>query len=204
MPHMPKVELVVAPPPTTTSVAVPDHLVAELVDGELWTSPRPAPRHAVAASSLGYTLGPPFHRGHGGPGGWLNSSLNPNCTWVLHTLVPDLAGWRRARLPQPARDRVLLAGARLGVRSALRVDRTPRPLEEAAHLRGARRRPCVAGRSRVTHARSASARRGRALDAARHAQRRTLSPASSRSRRSSWSWDCCWRTTRRSRPRISG
>ena len=60
MPHMPKVELG-RPATYDDLVAVPDHLVAELVDGELWTSPRPAPRHAVAASSLGHVLGPPFH-----------------------------------------------------------------------------------------------------------------------------------------------
>jgi len=77
---------------------VPDHVVAEIIDGELHTSPRPAPRHALAASELGGQLGPPFSRGRGGPGGW----------WILYEpelhlgpdiLVPDLAGWRRTRLP---------------------------------------------------------------------------------------------------------
>ena len=32
---------------------VPDHLVAEILDGELHVNPRPAPRHAVASSGLG-------------------------------------------------------------------------------------------------------------------------------------------------------
>lgn len=77
---------------------VPDHLVAEIVDGELHTSPRPASRHAVAASGLGGQIWSPFHRGRGGPGGW----------WILDEpelhlgediLVPDLAGWRRERMP---------------------------------------------------------------------------------------------------------
>jgi hypothetical protein len=32
-------------------VAQPEHLVAEIVDGELWTSPRPAPKHSRAYSA---------------------------------------------------------------------------------------------------------------------------------------------------------
>ncbi len=34
-------------------LAVPDHLVAEIIDGPLYTSPRPAPRHAMANTALG-------------------------------------------------------------------------------------------------------------------------------------------------------
>lgn len=77
---------------------VPDHLVAEILDGELFASPRPAPRHAHAHSVLGGIVGGPFHWDRGGPGGW----------WILDepelhlggdVLVPDLAGWRRNRLP---------------------------------------------------------------------------------------------------------
>jgi hypothetical protein len=34
-------------------IKAPEHLVAEIVDGELWTSPRPAPKHAWTYSSLG-------------------------------------------------------------------------------------------------------------------------------------------------------
>ncbi len=53
----------------------------------------------MAASALGADLFGPFHRGaSGGPGGW----------WILDepelhlgddVLVPDLAGWRRERMP---------------------------------------------------------------------------------------------------------
>ena len=35
---------------------VPDHKVAEIVDGELHASPRPAPRHAVAEVAIGGDL----------------------------------------------------------------------------------------------------------------------------------------------------
>lgn len=78
---------------------VPDDKVAEIVDGELYVSPRPAAPHALAASVPGVDLGGPFHQGRGGPGGW----------WIVHepelhlgedVLVPDLAGWRRERMPE--------------------------------------------------------------------------------------------------------
>lgn len=77
---------------------VPDHLVAEIIAGELITAPRPGPRHVQAASILGIEVGGPFNRGKGGPGGW----------WILDEpeihlqgdiLVPDLAGWRKDVLP---------------------------------------------------------------------------------------------------------
>src|SRR5688572_18650577 len=48
-------------------LAVPEHLVAELIHGELYTYPRPALPHARAASRLGIDLGGPFDRGKGGP-----------------------------------------------------------------------------------------------------------------------------------------
>ena len=47
-----------------------DHLVAEILDGELFASPRPALRHARAAAALGVEIGGPFDQGRGGPGGW--------------------------------------------------------------------------------------------------------------------------------------
>lgn len=67
--------------------------------GVLHAFPRPAPKHVMAASSLGEELGPPFHRSRGGPGGWLILD-EPELHLRGHVLVPDLAGWRRERLPQ--------------------------------------------------------------------------------------------------------
>ena len=80
-------------------IAVPDHLVAEIVDGELWTSPRPAPKHARAYSSLGITIGAPYDHGRGGPGGWWILD-EPELHLAAHVLVPDVAGWRRNRMPR--------------------------------------------------------------------------------------------------------
>ena len=90
-------------PPTRATyqdvLDAPEHVVAEIIDGTLYTHPRPAPRHTLASSALGNKIGPPFHGGDGGPGGW----------WILDEpelhlgdaiLVPDLAGWRRERMPE--------------------------------------------------------------------------------------------------------
>jgi Uma2 family endonuclease len=72
-------------------------MVAEIVDGELFASPRPRPRHAVAASALGGDLNPPFQQGRGGPGGWWILD-EPELHFGEDVLVPDLAGWTRERL----------------------------------------------------------------------------------------------------------
>ena len=79
---------------------VPDRFVAEIIHGKLYTTPRPAPRHAQAETGLGTLLQGPFQFGLSGPGGW----------WILiepelhllggnEVLVPDLAGWRTERMP---------------------------------------------------------------------------------------------------------
>ena len=75
----------------------PRHQVAEIVDGALYTNPRPAAPHALAASALEIDLGTAFQFGRGGPGGWwiiVEPELHPS----NDILVPDLAGWRRARM----------------------------------------------------------------------------------------------------------
>jgi Uma2 family endonuclease len=77
---------------------VPDNLVAELIDGELYTSPRPAPRHANVKTTLGADLHVLFHRGRGGPGGWW-ILFEPELNLAGQALVPDISGWRRERLP---------------------------------------------------------------------------------------------------------
>ena len=77
---------------------VPEHLVAEILDGELYATPRPAPRHADASSGLAGALRGPFDRGRGGPGGW-RILFEPELHLGPDVLVPDLAGWKRERLP---------------------------------------------------------------------------------------------------------
>jgi len=78
---------------------VPDHLVAEIIDGELVTSPRPAVRHAAASSSIHSVLSGPFdRRGGGSPGGWV-LLFEPELHIVEQVMVPDIAGWRQERMP---------------------------------------------------------------------------------------------------------
>lgn len=83
-------------------LAAPENKVAEILDGELILSPRPASPHAMASSVLGADLLGAFQRAPGdpaGPGGW----------WILDepelhlggdVVVPDIAGWRRERMPR--------------------------------------------------------------------------------------------------------
>jgi Uma2 family endonuclease len=80
-------------------LAVPAPLVAEIIDGVLITHPRPAAPHARAASRLGSELAGPFDRGKGGPGGWVILD-EPELHLRGNVLVPDLGGWRRARMPR--------------------------------------------------------------------------------------------------------
>jgi Uma2 family endonuclease len=79
-------------------IAAPPNMVAEVIDGELHLQPRPAKPHAAAATTLGEELGPPFKRGRGGPGGWILLD-EPELHLGQDILVPDLAGWRRERMP---------------------------------------------------------------------------------------------------------
>jgi Uma2 family endonuclease len=76
----------------------PPHMIAEVIDGELRLSPRPGTPHAAASSALGEELGPPFKRGRGGPGGWIILD-EPELHLRADILVPDMAGWRRERMP---------------------------------------------------------------------------------------------------------
>ncbi|MYB12679.1 MAG: Uma2 family endonuclease [Rhodospirillaceae bacterium] len=76
----------------------PAHMVAEVVEGTLSTHPRPAMPHALASSALGAKIGDPFNFGKGGPGGWWIID-EPELHLGEDILVPDLAGWRRERMP---------------------------------------------------------------------------------------------------------
>ncbi|MCE9574718.1 MAG: Uma2 family endonuclease [Deltaproteobacteria bacterium] len=110
-------------------LALPDHVVGELVAGELHASPRPAVPHAAATSVLGEELGPPFRRGRGGPGGWVLLD-EPELHLGADVLVPDLGGWRRTRMPEiPATAYVTIAPdwvCEMLSPSTARLDRGPK------------------------------------------------------------------------------
>lgn len=75
----------------------PENKVAELIDGELFLSPRPGGPHSSVASLLGAELIHPFGHGRGGPGGWIIVD-EPELHFGKRVVVPDLAGWRRTRM----------------------------------------------------------------------------------------------------------
>lgn len=79
-------------------------MVAEIIDGDLLLSPRPAPRHANAETALAAALKRPFDWGIDGPGGWV-ILVEPGLHFFpggeREVVVPDLGGWRRDRFTQP-------------------------------------------------------------------------------------------------------
>ncbi len=77
----------------------PEHMVAEILDGELFLSPRPAPLHAFAWLRIGSILSPAMDEARGGPGGW-SIIGEPEVHLASDVIVPDFAGWRRERMPR--------------------------------------------------------------------------------------------------------
>ena len=79
--------------------SLPAGIKGEIIDGVLYTMTRPRGPHQAVALDIGADLRDPFRRGRGGPGGW----------WILPEpgielentpeIAPDIAGWRRERLP---------------------------------------------------------------------------------------------------------
>lgn len=80
-------------------LALPEKVVGEIICGRLVTHPRPGPRHTRAYSALGVEIGGAYDRGVGGPGGWWILD-EPELHLDADVLVPDLAGWRRERMPR--------------------------------------------------------------------------------------------------------
>jgi Uma2 family endonuclease len=97
----------VLPHPATLAdlETLPETVLGEIIDGTLYTHPRPRPGHADFEGALVSELRGPFQRGRGGPGGW----------WIIlepgiqvegsPEFVPDLAGWRRERVPEMPAER---------------------------------------------------------------------------------------------------
>lgn len=90
------------PPTYEDLLALPDDVRAEIIHGAIVTMPAPLPRHSKPQGSLRRFIGGPYDDddGHGGPGGWwifleVDIQLGPD------VVRPDLAGWRRERLPEP-------------------------------------------------------------------------------------------------------
>jgi Uma2 family endonuclease len=90
----------IAPATMADLEALPAHIKGEIIDGVLHTQPRPRARHQNVITLVDHELFEPYRRGRGGPGGW----------WILPEpgielpgspeFSPDLAGWRRERMPE--------------------------------------------------------------------------------------------------------
>lgn len=81
--------------------ALPDGVTGEVLNGQLHTQPRPAARHAVAASRLGAHLSTAFDsRGRESNDWWLIDEPELHFVRNVEVLVPDIAGWRRERMPE--------------------------------------------------------------------------------------------------------
>ena len=85
--------------------ALPENLTGEIINGRLYAQPRPTTPHALVESGLAMDIGGAYHRGRGGPGGWW-ILVEPEIHFIRDTevLVPDLAGWRRERMPRLPND----------------------------------------------------------------------------------------------------
>jgi Uma2 family endonuclease len=80
--------------------SVPDNMIGEIIDSELFAMPRPSFRHSNIATVISGEIWNPFQRGKGGPGGWI-ILYEPEICFGKNILVPDLAGWKKERLPKP-------------------------------------------------------------------------------------------------------
>jgi Uma2 family endonuclease len=87
-------------------LALPENQVGEIIGGQLYVQQnRPTGLQIAAAGAINSILGLPFQREKTGPGGWWILT-EPEIHFVRDTevAVPDLAGWRRERMPTIPRD----------------------------------------------------------------------------------------------------
>lgn len=89
--------------------ALPESVTGEIIEGTLYTHARPRPGHAFLEGRLYSEVEGPFQLGRGGPGGW----------WIIPEpgihlegspeFIPDIAGWRRERVPEMPSNRWTVA-----------------------------------------------------------------------------------------------
>lgn len=77
---------------------IPKNMIGEIIDGELVVHPRPPRKHIYASLVLDGKINPPCQFGSGGPGGWI-ILIDLEIQLGEHTIVTDLAGWKRERFP---------------------------------------------------------------------------------------------------------
>jgi Uma2 family endonuclease len=78
---------------------LPEGVVGQIIDGVLYTHPRPAGKHAYAATKVNSTIDSFFgSRSSGGPGGWIFLFEPQLYLLDKHDVVPDIAGWKEELL----------------------------------------------------------------------------------------------------------
>ena len=71
----------------------------EFINGKWIASSKATGKHMLTLSRVGMLLGWPFDLGRGGPGGWWIIDA-PQVLFYRNKMIPDLAGWRKERLPE--------------------------------------------------------------------------------------------------------
>jgi Uma2 family endonuclease len=83
--------------------SLPENERGQIIDGDLWLLPRSAAEHALAIREISYHLTPCAREP--APDGWIVLG-DVEILFGPHLLVPDIAGWRKSRLPEiPERTR---------------------------------------------------------------------------------------------------
>lgn len=88
-----------SPSPYERLCALPENLTGEILGGRLHTQPRPSGRHGLAEAALNVRIGGPFGLGDNPGGWWILPEPEVHFLRDREVAVPDLAGWRRERLP---------------------------------------------------------------------------------------------------------
>ena len=127
----------------------PAHQVAEVIEGTLYTHPRPAPRHITASSRLTIEIGGPFDRGRGGPRRMADPRRAGAAPRRGHP-GPGPRGLAPGADAGAPRDRVLHARTGLDMRSPLRINTQTRPAAQAPDLRPAKGSPTCGSSTRWT------------------------------------------------------
>jgi Uma2 family endonuclease len=73
---------------------LPDNMIGQIINGELIAQPRPVPKHIFAASCLNGELFSVFSKNN-----WFILNM-PELHLHGDIFVPDLAGWKKSRMPQ--------------------------------------------------------------------------------------------------------
>ena len=79
--------------------ATPEHLIAEILGGELFVQPKAVPKHNAAAFGVAMAIGPKFQTGGDGRDDWVFFS-GQEYHFGRDVVVPDVSGYRAPDVPE--------------------------------------------------------------------------------------------------------